>query len=59
MMVVGKYYWWGEHIILTPRIRYSSYYCCSVTEKTDVMVLAYVMVYEEGRLTWWSTRRQI
>ena len=30
--------------ILTPRIRYSSYSCCSVTEKTDVMVLAPVMV---------------
>ena len=29
--------------ILTPRIRYSSY-SCSVTEKTDVMVLAPVMV---------------
>ena len=28
--------------ILTPRIRYS--YCCSVTEKPDVMVLAPVMV---------------
>ena len=34
--------------ILTPKIRYSSYSCCSVTEKTDVMVLAYVMVGEEA-----------
>ena len=32
-------------IILTPRIRYSSCSCCcSVTENTDVMVLAPVMV---------------
>ena len=30
-------------IILTPRIRHSSYYC-SVTEKPDVMVLAPIMV---------------
>ena len=43
-------------VILTPRnrIRYSSYYYCSVTEKPDVivlapvMVLAYVMVDEEA-----------
>ena len=37
------------YIILTPRIRYSSYYCCSVTKKTDVMVLAYVMVKQAQR----------
>ena len=35
-------------VILTPRIRYSSYYYCSVTEKPDVIVLAYVMVDEEA-----------
>ena len=36
--------------ILTPRIRYSSYCSCSVTEKQDVMVLVPVMA-------WWSARR--
>ena len=34
--------WLNLGHILTPRIRYS--YCCSVTEKPDVMVLAPVMV---------------
>ena len=34
-------------IILTPRIRHSSYYC-SVTEKPDVMVLAYALVVDEA-----------
>ena len=32
---MGRGYWW------THRIRYSYCYCCSVTDKPDVMVLAY------------------
>ena len=38
---------WVKPCILTPRLRYSCCCCaptCSVTEKTDVMVLAPVMV---------------
>ena len=42
-----KHLWKEEEDILTPRIQYSSSYC-SVTEKPDVMVLAYVMVEEEA-----------
>ena len=36
--------------ILTPRIRYSCCYSCSVTKKTDVMVLAPVMVLSYVRV---------
>ena len=43
--ILSNLAWTGYHI-LTPKILYSCSYCCccSVTEKTDVMVLAYVMV---------------
>ena len=43
--ILSNLAWTGYHI-LTPKILYSCSYCCccSVTEKTDVMVLAPVMV---------------
>ena len=44
-----KHIWKEEEDILTPRIQYSSSYC-SVSEKPDVMVLAYVMVDEEANM---------